>query len=56
MAGEKKEMYFVTGGPVPEGKDGNLIWCEEHPKGGLVWSSKPVSRTELPANVKEKKG
>lgn len=53
MAENKK--YFVPDGQVPEGKDGNLVWCEEHPKGGSVWYSKPVSRAELPPDVKEKK-
>ncbi|MBT9140847.1 MAG: hypothetical protein DDT30_01431 [Dehalococcoidia bacterium] len=36
MAEEKGKKYFVPGGAVPEGKDGNLVWCEEHPKAGLV--------------------
>ena len=52
---EKKQKHFTPDGPVPEGKDGNLVWCEDHPKGGLVWHSKPVSRAELPPEVEKKK-
>ncbi|RLB35105.1 MAG: hypothetical protein DRH12_16895 [Deltaproteobacteria bacterium] len=51
------KKYFVAGGPVPEGKDGIFVWCEEHPNGGaLVWYCKPVNREDLPAGVEEKKG
>ncbi len=53
-SGKVDKLYFVPGGNVPGGKDGNLIWREEDPKAGLVWFSKPVSRQELPSNVEEK--
>ena len=54
MAGEKKEKYFVEGGQVPEGKDGNLVWSDEHPKGGIVWYSRPVTKAEADEELKKK--
>jgi hypothetical protein len=53
-SGKVDKLYFMPGGKVPEGKDGNLIWREEDPRAGLVWFSKPVSREELPPDVEEK--
>jgi len=51
---EKKRKYFVSGGSVPQGKEGNLVWSEEHAKGGaMVWYSKPVSQAELPSDVEK---
>lgn len=53
MVKEVKKV-FLPSDNVPEGKEGNLIWCEEDSKGGLNWFSKPVSRKELPPDVVQK--
>jgi hypothetical protein len=50
----KVKNFFIPSDKVPEGKDGNLIWCEEDPKGGLIWFSKPVSRKELSPDIVQK--
>ncbi len=55
FSGKVDKLYFVLGGNVPDGKEGNLVWREEDPKAGLVWFSKSVSREEVPADAEEKK-
>ncbi|MBC7338251.1 MAG: hypothetical protein H5U04_00050 [Firmicutes bacterium] len=54
MALKKGKKYFVPGGKVPDRKDGTLIWSEKDPRADWIWFAKPVSRTELPADVVEK--
>lgn len=53
MVNEVKK-FFLPSGKVPEGKEGNFIWCEKDSNGGLNWFSKPVSRKELPTDVVQK--
>ena len=53
-SGKVKEKYFTKGGKIPKGTDGNLIWCEEDPKAGNVWLSKPLSKDRVPSDVVKK--
>jgi hypothetical protein len=45
---------FVAAGPVSPGKEGNCVREEKDQKGGIIWYSKPVRKTDTCRAFQEK--